>query len=173
MPPPPKPAARRSRQIRGGALRGVAVTLSRKPILPDAPAGLTEHVAAAWTDYWSSPLATQVTRADLMALRRLFRLYDQRERFADAGLEEALATGSTGQTVLNPLIKHLPTLDAEILALEDRFGLNPRARLTLQVALGDAAESRDKLNRALRPADEAADARLVAFAAGLPEAEVG
>src|SRR5574337_423419 len=97
----------------------------------------------------------------------------QIHRFADAGLEEALATGSTGQTVLNPLIKHLPTLDAEILALEDRFGLNPRARLTLQVALGDAAESRDKLNRALRPADEAADARLVALAAGLPEAEVG
>src|SRR5574337_1210855 len=140
---------------------------------PAAPPGLTPVVAEAWTDYWASPVATQVTRADTMALRRLFRLYDQRERFGIAGLEEALATGSTGQIVLNPLVKHLPTLDAEILALEDRFGLNPRARLGLQVALGDAADSRAKLNRALRPADEAADARLVALAAGLPEAEVG
>lgn len=121
---------------------------------PEPPKGLSKDVAAAWRTFWSSPLAAQTTEADLIALRRLFRLYDQRERFARAGMKDPLAHGSAGQLALNPFLKHVPTLDAEILALEDRFGLSPMARLKLQVTLGDAADGLAKLKAALLEEDE-------------------
>ena len=139
--PPPKRPERRTRQPRGALAIVPSSGAVRKP---PAPQGLTKAVTEAWAAFWASELAPMTLPADMIALRRLFRLYDQRERFAEAGFGEALTEGSTGQMVLNPLIRHLPTLDAEILALEDRFGLSPMARLNTSVRSNTGISTRRK-----------------------------
>jgi hypothetical protein len=57
--------------------------------------------------------------------------------------------GSTGQEVLNPLAKYIAQCDAESRALEDRFGLNAKARLQLGITFGEAKKTLDDLNRGL------------------------
>jgi P27 family predicted phage terminase small subunit len=155
--PPPKPATARSRQPRGAALR-MLQPLEGGRRTPPAPKGLSKLLEQAWAVFWSSPLAAHTTEADFVALLRLFRLYQQREHYDQIGSEEPLVQGSTKQMILNPLLKELDSLDTKILALEDRFGLSPRARLQLQVTLGDAADGLKKLNAALRDAEEPEEA---------------
>jgi hypothetical protein len=49
--------------------------------------------------------------------------------------EGRVALGSQGQMVLSPWARDLRTIDAEIRQLEDRFGLNVRARAGLQLVV--------------------------------------
>ena len=137
--PPPKPAISRTRQPRGSALRMVQPLEDGRRTVPKPPKGLSKPLGHAWEVFWASPLAAHTTEADLMALLRLFRLYQQRENYDRIGSEEPLVPGSTKQMTLNPLLRELDSLDTKILALEDRFGLSPRARLQLQVTVGDGA----------------------------------
>ncbi len=135
---------------------------------PSAPANILAPVRAAWDAFWASPLAEHTITTDVLGLRRLFRLYDQRERYLVEGAKATLSVGSTGQVVLNPLLKEVDTIDAKILTLEDRFGLSPMARLKLQVTLGDASRSLAELNASLgrqdEPEEESDDPRRVGIA---------
>lgn len=135
---------------------------------PKAPEGLSAVNAESWDTFWASPLAAQTIATDVAALRRLFRLYEQRERYIDEAAENTLSLGSTGQIVLHPLIREVDALDAKILALEDRFGLSPMARLKLQVTFGDASRSIAEVNAALAgpvaTEDDPDDPRLVGLA---------
>jgi P27 family predicted phage terminase small subunit len=70
--------------------------------------------------------------------------------------------GSKGQQVLNPLARAVATFDAEIRALEDRFGLTPQARARLGVVFGEAHRSLEQINRELEIELEAEDPRLSA-----------
>lgn len=88
-----------------------------------------------------SPLAALVSDADLPALRRLFGLYDEHDRVWRVAREHRLLQGSQNQLVLNPLYRQASGLRADILALEDRFGLTPMARLKLGATFGDARRS--------------------------------
>lgn len=144
MPGPlPKPAARRQRQN-----RPALITLPSRPtVAPDAPDGLLAASYAAWHALWASPVASTYLPSDLPALRRLFALTDERERaFRVARKAGRLSEGHKGQPVLNPALRYVGDLDAEIRQLEDRFGLTPRARMQLGVAFGEAHRSLDALN---------------------------
>jgi P27 family predicted phage terminase small subunit len=117
----------------------------------------------AWAAYWSSSLPQLLTDADHPALVRLFDLYDQRERMARAFRREPFSTGSTGQKIVNPAARELATLDGRIVALEDRFGITPLARMKLGIAIGEAARSLEDLNREFEEDEDArqdADPRL-------------
>jgi len=146
---------------------------------PVAPAGLLKATREDWVAFWRSPLGTLVVEADYPALRRLFTLYDERARAYQGYRRQRLAPGSMGQPGLNPLFSAMKSFDAEIRALEDRFGLSPIARLRLGVALGEAAKSLDELNRSLDADDDpdefAADprVRVVESAGGSVAADVG
>ena len=90
----------------------------------------------AWDAYWAAPVAKAVDPvSDLPAIRRLFTLYDERERCYRSVRVARMVQGSKGQPVVNPLYRQMSTLDAEIRALEDRYGLNPAARARLGIAL--------------------------------------
>lgn len=86
---------------------------------------------------------------DIQAVRRLFTLYDERERAYRGYRKDRLLVGSRGQTVLNPLGRAMSVFDAEIRHLEDRLGMNPRARLQLGIALGETTNSMRDLNEGL------------------------
>ena len=47
---------------------------------------------------------------------------------------------------MNPAARELATLDGRLLALEDRFGITPLARMKLGIAIGEAARSLEDLN---------------------------
>jgi hypothetical protein len=122
------------------------------PPLPGRPLRVTQE---GWEQFWASPQAAHVLPAHLPALMRLFSLRDQRERFAREGLRDSVGTGSTGQLVLSPLVKHLPVLDAAILALEDRFGLSPKHSIALSEGFDDASAAAARANAALADGFEA------------------
>jgi hypothetical protein len=81
------------------------------------------------------------------ALERLWSLYDERDRMTDVIRDQPMTMGSQGQLVLNPLYRQRTALDAEIRALEDRFGLTPKGGLTLGIQYGEAARSLQDLNQ--------------------------
>ena len=121
------------------------------PTIPDpppAPKGMLAATARSWTAFWRSEAAALVLAADLPALERLFELRDERTRCMRAARKARVVAGSTGQPSLNPLYRHVSTLDGEIRQLEDRFGLAPLSRLRLGVTFGEAARSLADLNAA-------------------------
>jgi hypothetical protein len=107
-----------------------------------------------------------VQPAQIPTLERLFTMRDERDRM-DAELRlNPMLIGHKGQTVLNPLYRQRSALDAEIRQLEDRFGLHPKAGLTIGIVYGEAARSLEELNArianaAVAEANTEADPRYV------------
>lgn len=158
--PPPKPPGRRQRS----STRALGVVEAPPvPEIPAPPRGLLKVTREAWAAFWASPVAGAVDPvSDLAAVVRLFELRDERERCWRAVRSERLVVGSRGQPALNPLCRRVSTLDREITALEDRFGLSPLARLKLGVQFNEAARSLEELNRLLaRVDDDEPDPRIV------------
>jgi P27 family predicted phage terminase small subunit len=150
--PTPKPANRQ--RAHQGAARPVVVSLAaRSRLAPEPPAGLLAASASEWRRLWSTPIAATFVESDTSALARLFQLRDERSRAFRAAGRARLVAGSKGQVRLSPLLGYVSTLDAEIRALEDRFGLTPRARLTLGITLGEAHRSLSELNAEFLEAD--------------------
>ena len=85
--------------------------------------------------------------ADGEALRRLFALYDARERTWRLFLKNVYVRGSKGQQVLNPMGAFALQLDARIERLEAAFGITPKARLQLGITFGEAKKSLEDLAR--------------------------
>ncbi len=142
--PAPKSYRQRSHQ---GEARPVVVNMSARPrMAPEPPAGLLDASLKSWERLWSSPLASTFVDSDVPALARLFELRDERARASKASRRARLVAGSKGQPRLSPLISYIAQLDAEIRHLEDRFGLTPRARLSLGIQLGEAHRSLAELN---------------------------
>ena len=103
-----------------------------------------------WEDFWNSDLASAVdTKSDQSAVYRLATLIDERERVYKQAKKERLVVGSQGQVVLNPLYSAMLKLDAEIRQLEDRVGMNPKARVSLGISIGQAKKSLSDLNAEL------------------------
>lgn len=146
--PPPKPPDQRQRANRPHNLGVIPGGLT--VVAPNPPEGVLQPTRDAWDRYWGSDLAKLCEPdTDGEAIARLFTLYDQRRRAFDASKSQLLVEGSQGQPVLNPLVKYVESLDKEIRALEDRFGLTPKARLALGIAFGEMTKSLDDLNRTL------------------------
>jgi P27 family predicted phage terminase small subunit len=145
----PAPKDPEKRQRRNGAAPLEAITGGMAPVeVPVPPAGLLKGTRERWSAYWASPVAQLADPvSDLAALVRLFRLYDDLERSHNAVRRQGhMVRGHRDQQVMNPLLKHMQLLMAEVRQLEDRFGLSPRARLSLNVTLGEAAKSLADLN---------------------------
>ncbi|HET7030359.1 MAG TPA: hypothetical protein VFI34_07595 [Candidatus Limnocylindrales bacterium] len=108
---------------------------------PAPPKDLLAATIADWEAFWASEQARLVKPAHVPTLLRLFRIRDQAERFRRAGMRKPLVVGSTGQLVLNPLLKEASDLASKLLPLERDFGLTPKAWVDLGGALGDATRS--------------------------------
>jgi hypothetical protein len=131
------------------------LALVPKPVVPEPPERFSEPTKAWWVAFWASDVARSVRpELHLPALIRLGDLYDKREKTSQAidGLEDPVSEGSTKQLVAHPLYKILGQLDAEIRQLEDRFGGNPRALVSLGLQFNQARRELGELwNKADRP----------------------
>lgn len=146
MPAQKKPADRLQRRNKPKERDAQVVAINTEKV-PKAPA-VCKALKSEWTALWKSELAANYTESDLPGLRRLFVLRDRQATFEeDAFAEGAVTRGSTGQQTMHPLFKQADVYQSQILALEDRFGLNPQSRLKLGIALGEAHRSLDDMNK--------------------------
>ncbi len=114
--------------------------------VPDVPDWLTPELEPAWEAYWSSDVAAATFNAiSFPALSRLFRLYVEEESQAQSIMDTPTLIGHAGQVIVNPMHRVLARTRAEIRALEDRFGANPRAVLNLGIALGSVKRQVEEL----------------------------
>lgn len=143
------------------------VALVPHPNVPECPEGVLPAIRAWWVDYWGSELARAVQAdTDLPGIRRLAKLYDRSAR-ADLEMDESdlgpMTAGSQGQLVPHPLAKLQLAWMNEIRQLEDRFGCNPRAKLSIGLQLTQARQSLESLNatqskaKPLKAVDQAGD----------------
>lgn len=146
--PPKKPRNRRhNRHTRD---LGLVPVPSSTVSVPPPRAGWLISTRASWDELWSAPIAGAFdVTSDAPGLLRLFELRDTVERYRRAvrKMKATLVKGSGTQPVLNPLLRQIVVLEQEIMALEDRFGLSPLARLRLGVEFGRVAMSMAELDR--------------------------
>jgi hypothetical protein len=110
---------------------------------------------SAWSRLWASQIAAVFeAESDLPALKRLFGMYDEIERCHRALKRRRFVPGSKGQPVVNPAARAIVALEPLTRALEDRYGLSPRARLQLGVTFAEAHASLRELNESLEVDDD-------------------
>lgn len=129
---------------------GAGIPRSR---VPAAPRTWRPEIRRAWKVFWTSPLAQLVAETDHDTVRRLFGLKNDRALCQDVVAHAGHITkGSQGQPVLNPVLRQIQAYDQAIRDLEDRFGLSPRARLTLGISLQEDSNPLDQLTNAFKEA---------------------
>ena len=118
--------------------------------VPEPGDGWSDATVAEWGAWWRSEIARMIEpESETPIVRRCFDLLDQAARFEAAGREQPLVEGSTGQMVINPLLKHAQALRDEARRDESVLGRGPKRRLDLGIKFGDAARSLDEINRRL------------------------
>jgi P27 family predicted phage terminase small subunit len=155
--PVPKSPERRQRRNNRGDL---TILPSGNRHVPDPPDDLLEVTCGEWLAFWTSALSEAVDQAtDLPVVRRLFRMRDEYRRADRAHREQRVVEGSMKQPVPSPGWKMMKDLEGQMVALEDRLGLSPKARAQLGITIGAAKRTLDDLNRAL-DIDDSVDPRL-------------
>lgn len=133
---------------------------------PEPPAGISKESVGEWDQYWASEVAFAVREADLPALRRLWLLRDEWGRCFRAFQRRRFVEGSTGQPVISPAANELHRIEADVRALEDRFGVTPASRLRLGLTGAQLTASLEELAGAAggeaEKTDETDDPRIVA-----------
>lgn len=123
-------------------------------VAPDPGESWSEATVAEWDAWWASDVARMIDAAsEAPIVFRCFDLLDQAARFEAVGRSEPLVEGSTGQLVINPLLKHAQGLRDEARRDEAVLGRGPKRRLDLGIKFGDAARSLDDVNRRLSAAN--------------------
>ena len=139
-----KPVDQREHRIRP---KVVDIGAYKKRDIPQLKGRYLKNTKLWWEDFWNSDLASAIdTKSDQSAVYRLATLIDERERIYKQAKKDRLVVGSQGQVVLNPLYSAMLKLDAEIRQLEDRMGMNAKARVSLGISIGQAKKTLADLN---------------------------
>ena len=142
-----KPVEQRENRIKP---KLIDIESYKKREIPQLAGRTLKSTKIWWEEFWTSDLSSAIDiKSDLPVIQRLASLMDERERIYKQAKKERLVTGSQGQVVLNPLYHALLKIDAEIRNLEDRIGLNPKARGQLGISIGQAKKTLDDLNSEL------------------------
>jgi P27 family predicted phage terminase small subunit len=156
VPAAKKPSDRLQRRNKPKAIDSQVVAINTESI--PAPPKVSKALREDWNALWRSELAAHWNQdSDLIAMKRLFGLYQRLHKYEKEAGAKPLVHGSTGQLKVHPLLKAADTIRSQILALEDRFGLTPMSRLKLGIALGEATASLDEMNRRLADDEEDAE----------------
>jgi len=115
--------------------------------IPPAPDHLGPVGVEVWEDVWSFGENVYNVQSDHYIVERYASMQDRRQAIlVDIAQSGYLVVGSQGQDVLNPLARVLQDLETKLVALEDRLGLSPEARLRLGIT---AAEHKSRLDEFL------------------------
>lgn len=125
--------------------------------VPDPPTGLLKSSRKLWESYWGSPVASAALQVDLAGLERWIVAVDEWTRATKSLRKQRLVDGSMKQPRMNPLAAYAAEREKAILAYEERYGLNPQARLKLGIAAGQARMTAAQLNATLDEHDDPND----------------
>lgn len=151
---PPRRKAEEDRQRTNTPALELVTPLGVELEAPAAGEGWSGETVAEWDAWWASDVARMIDVAsEAPIVFRCFDLLDQAARFEAVGRSEPLVEGSTGQMVINPLLKHAQGLRDEARRDEAVLGRGPKRRLDLGIKFGDAARSLDDVNRRLSAAN--------------------
>jgi hypothetical protein len=145
--PPKKSAERRQNRATADTVVELVPDADVAPVPAGSP-GWSDVTVAEWESFWGDDQLVSLVRDSQRA--SLVRLFDWREKLRDAWAQaeslrdavgaEHMVTGSTGQDRANPLYDlaekaeaRALSIEARIVALEDRFGLSPGSMLKLGV----------------------------------------
>lgn len=135
------------------ARNGGTLDLATQPdavvVVPEHPEGLRKAGKEAWVRYWTSPMAQLATDADVTVVERYAKAVDEWAIAAREFSKQRTVEGSQGQVRINPLGTWIQSREAVLVALEDRLGLSPLARMKLGVAVGEAHKSLADMNARL------------------------
>lgn len=107
-------------------------------VTPDPPESVD---VGLWRDVWElgGPSGVYHPVADFQVVRRWCELVGRRDAMlAELELVGWTSMGSQGQVVAHPLARLVADVEAKLVPLEDRLGLNPQARHTIQVGVSRA-----------------------------------
>ena len=113
-------------------------------VTPECPADVDLQL---WTNVWElgGPSGVYNAVADYQVILRYCQMVERRETFlARLDKEGWTEIGSQGQTVQHPAARMLAETEAKMVPLEDRLGLNPQARHTIQVGHVQAKSALEK-----------------------------
>jgi P27 family predicted phage terminase small subunit len=119
-------------------------------VVPEPPEGLLASTVQAWTAYWRSDVARAIGDENLVTVRRLFELIDQRDRALDVVRAALVVRGSRDQLRLNPVADLVTKLETIILRLETELGLTPMSRARLGIVTGVAELTLEEMNERFR-----------------------
>lgn len=88
-----------------------------------------------WNEIWRVGGTSYDPGTDSPIIERYASMQSRRlEALAVIENEGMTTTGSQGQVVLHPLVRVVESIEAKLLPLEDRLGLNPEARIRLGIS---------------------------------------
>ena len=121
--------------------------------VPKPPTGLLVSSERRWAAFWRSGVAEVIDpAADLPRLERWIKDSDEFTRVSrDVDRIGRMVLGSMGQPVLNPLYVLLRDLDERLRRAETEFGMTPKARLALGLALSEVTLNRQRIERHTPP----------------------
>ena len=124
-----KPTSKRQRT----ATAGMTQIPATGQHIPAPPRSLSPQLECLWHQLWDSDLAAAwVPSTDGHVMARLFSLYQLRDEALETIKRDGLLIiGSKGQPTDHPAARRMGAWDSEIRQVEDRMGLNPKARLNL------------------------------------------
>jgi len=136
----------RSNDVELAPLVGTSVVAATDT--PDAPEHLDDVAAGVWHDVWAAGSGFYVEATDSFTIERYASLQGRRLLFlAQLDRDGHTTIGSQGQLVLHPLSRVVTEIEGKLVAIEDRLGLSPQARLNLGLS---QVEAKSKLDSFLK-----------------------
>ena len=102
---------------------------------PPVPSALGVIGAVVWAEVWEAGGDAYHPATDKYVIERYASLVERRSDFLEIlGCEGFITEGSQGQQVAHPAAKLLADVESKMVALEDRLGLSPEARLRVGIS---------------------------------------
>lgn len=112
--------------------------------VPEPPDHLREVGRSYWSFVWRAGGHAYNASTDTPTVERYCSLQDRRASLlATLDAEGFTTVGSQGQVVAHPAARLLSDVETKLMALEDRLGLSPEARLRLGLAASNVRSALD------------------------------
>lgn len=112
---------------------------------PPVPDTLPAEARRYWAPIWEAGQTAYDPRTDLGIIERYCETRARRDGLLAILERDGFTTiGSQGQVVAHPAARLLDIADGRLQALEDRLGLNPEARVRLNISLIEGTSKLDE-----------------------------
>lgn len=127
-----------------GPAAGESVAVTPLEEAPPAPEHLDRNGRFLWDEVWQAGGSFYQVHTDGATIERYCSLQSRRLTILAALENEGwLSVGSQGQEILHPLARVLNDIEGKLVALEDRLGLSPQARMNLGISAAAAQNALD------------------------------